>query len=87
MKPLLITVGNQGYKGMKPGSTIFTKLKRLSVVLAIMAGFALPATRAVASSEEGIALAILYDTSGSMNESVPAGDGKTAPNMRLRTRR
>ena len=36
------------------------------------------ATRAKAA-DEGIAIAILYDTSGSMNESVPAGNGGSAP--------
>ena len=31
------------------------------------------------ASEEGIALVIVYDTSGSMNDTVPDGRGKDAP--------
>ena len=79
MKALLITVGIQGNEGMKAGYAIFTKVKRLSVVLAIMAFFALPAPAEVIGAPEGIALAIVYDTSGSMSETVPAGDGKRLP--------
>jgi hypothetical protein len=44
--------------------------------LALALGFT-ATTRAAA--EEGVALAIIYDTSGSMAEPVPAGPGTTAP--------
>jgi hypothetical protein len=49
------------------------------MVFAMLIGSALVPARATAGSEEGIALAIVYDTSGSMKEKVPAGPGKTAP--------
>jgi len=42
-------------------------------------GLGFQAARAADGGQEGIALAIIYDTSGSMRESVPAGDGKTLP--------
>ena len=56
----------------------FVRLKRLALVLPAVAGFALMSGFS-ALGEEGIALAIVYDTSGSMAEGVPAGGGKSAP--------
>jgi hypothetical protein len=38
-----------------------------------------PGAARLAAAEEGVALAIVYDTSGSMNESVPDASGRKAP--------
>jgi len=58
-------------------------LLRLLVLFALLViGFAPVARgdeRPAAPAEEGIALAIVYDTSGSMTDSVPDGGGERAP--------
>src|SRR6476620_9955199 len=80
MTRLLVTIRNQGLKEMERGCIAFARLKGLPLMmLAIMVGSAFVPGRAMAGGEEGIALAVVYDTSGSMKESVPAGPGKTAP--------
>jgi len=47
--------------------------------LAMIAALALGTSPAPAADEEGVALAIVYDTSGSMQEAVRDRDGKSAP--------
>ena len=76
MKALWLTMRQPGRSEMGYNHGIVGKLTRWSMALAITAGFAIQPARA---AEEGIALAIVYDTSGSMRESVPSGDGKSAP--------
>jgi von Willebrand factor type A domain len=80
MNALLITIRHQGRGAMGPGSGVFTKMTRLIAVLAVAAvGVALQPAQAAPANEEGIALAIIYDTSGSMREPVPAGGGVKLP--------
>ncbi|MDB6123382.1 MAG: hypothetical protein JWQ71_2375 [Pedosphaera sp.] len=78
MKGLLITIRRWGNGKMQRNHAIFTRVRGFSMMLAIMVGFAL-VSAPDARAEDGIALAIVYDTSGSMKESVPAGSGKYAP--------
>jgi len=48
-------------------------------VLAALAVLGISAPSLQAAEEDGVALAILYDTSGSMKDAVPDKDGKPAP--------
>ena len=55
---------------------------RITSALAIVAALAVPgfgAGRAIAAEDEGVALAIVYDTSGSMKDAVRDTNGKPAP--------
>jgi hypothetical protein len=79
MKPQLITIRGRGQTERDPAHAVFAQIKTLLAVLGIMVASAFQPARAAASGEEGIALAIVYDTSGSMREPVPAGPGKAAP--------
>ncbi|MDB6109397.1 MAG: hypothetical protein JWR69_1147 [Pedosphaera sp.] len=79
MKRLLVTIQRKESSKMEISGNAFSTLRGWSILLALMVGSAFLPVRATAGSEEGIALAIVYDTSGSMKESVPAGPGKTAP--------
>jgi hypothetical protein len=55
-------------------------MKSISLFSVLAAVIALaPATPSLAADEEGVALAIIYDTSGSMRESVKDESGKPAP--------
>src|ERR1041385_1488054 len=51
-------------------------LLRLTLILACMAS---PCLRAPAAADEGVALAILYDNSGSMKQSVRDANGRQTP--------
>src|SRR5437870_2854292 len=53
-------------------------ISSLAVVTAL-AALGLGSPRAQAADEEGLAVAIVYDTSGSMQEQVRDRDGKSAP--------
>jgi hypothetical protein len=80
MNTLLITVSPQlqrDQRVMGPGGGILIKMTRVFAVLAVLmtAGFGVQAADTASGGEEGIALAIIYDTSGSMRENVPAGEG------------
>ena len=55
------------------------KLIHLITVPFALAAFLASADPASAADEEGVAVAIVYDTSGSMKETVREADGKTAP--------
>ncbi|GEM_PF-590074 len=81
MNALLITMNPQHQRAVGPGGDTFTRVTRLFAVLAVAVTVELgfQAAQAASGSEEGIALAIVYDTSGSMRESVPAGEGKMLP--------
>jgi hypothetical protein len=84
MNTLLITVNPQHQRAqrvMGPGGGIFIKMTRVFAVLAVLMtpGFGVQAARAASGGEEGIALAIIYDTSGSMRDNVPAGGGTRLP--------
>src|SRR5207249_11529364 len=48
-------------------------------ILAALAALGVSSPNLQAAEEDGVALAILYDTSGSMKEAVPDKDGKPAP--------
>src|SRR5438876_11098697 len=48
-------------------------------ILAALAALGVSSPNLQAAEEDGVALAILYDTSGSMKEAVPHKDGKPAP--------
>lgn len=49
------------------------------IVALTVFGLAFASVPRVAAADEGTAIAIVYDTSGSMSERVPAGPGKTLP--------
>src|SRR5436189_6423466 len=55
-------------------------------LLATVALLGISAPSLQAAEEEGVALAILYDTSGSMKEAVPDKDGKPAPKYTIANR-
>src|SRR5437867_8799076 len=55
-------------------------------VLAAAAGLGLGCCQGRAAEEEGVALAIVYDTSGSMQEPVRDKDGKSAPKYAIADR-
>jgi von Willebrand factor type A domain len=78
MKSMLIPVFNREQREQKPNRAMTATVKKSFAAVAVAAGLALQPAHA-ASGEEGIALAIIYDTSGSMRERVPAGPDKTAP--------
>jgi hypothetical protein len=63
-------------------------MKSLSWLRVLAAlGILLPGlTRLALAAEDGVALAIVYDTSGSMNESVPDASGKPAPKYLIANR-
>src|SRR5207302_1257886 len=54
--------------------------------LATVALLGISAPSLQAAEEDGVALAILYDTSGSMKEAVPDKDGKPAPKYLIANR-
>jgi hypothetical protein len=56
-------------------------ISSLAVITVLLLGGAL--SRCAAGETNGVALAIVYDTSGSMNESVPGQDGKPTPKYRI----
>ena len=51
----------------------------LLVLLSVLSSLGTGAVRSAVAAEDGIALAIVYDTSGSMNESVPDSSGRKSP--------
>src|SRR5712675_821902 len=53
-------------------------LQRLTVLL-LLACIGFPCLRGAAAEEEGVALAILYDNSGSMKQSVRDANGRQTP--------
>jgi hypothetical protein len=59
-----------------------TKLIIVPIAMAVLGTIATPACRA----EEGVALAIVYDTSGSMKEPVKDGSGKFSPKYLIANR-
>ena len=63
---------------MKSRSTNSSLILRAFLVLFAAAFVALPPLAALAAEQDGIALAVVYDTSGSMKEAVPTADGKRA---------
>ncbi len=62
------------------------KMRPLLPVLALLAAAALGSSQSVAAEDDGVALAIVYDTSGSMRESVPAASGGSAPKYQIANR-
>src|SRR5712671_7883333 len=52
---------------------------RLTITLGTLAVLAAASTRLLAVQDEGVAIAIVYDTSGSMKEQVRDRAGKLAP--------
>lgn len=63
------------------GTEISSNMKTIPslITLALLATGAASPLRAVAASEEGVALAIVYDTSGSMQQRVKDADGSRSP--------
>ena len=53
-------------------------MKRIPWGAALTVCLLLPA-QALQAAEDGVALAIIYDTSGSMGEQVPDASGRNAP--------
>ena len=62
------------------------KLIQLIAVPIALAVFCARATPASAADEEGVAIAIVYDTSGSMNEPVKDEAGKSSPKYLIANR-
>lgn len=58
----------------------------LIVLGTMMAALALRALPAAAADEDGVAIAIVFDTSGSMKETVPDESGTPAPKFRIADR-
>src|SRR5437660_2132591 len=54
----------------------------LGLLVIAVSGFSMRAT----AEDEGIALAIIYDTSGSMRETVPDASGRPAPKYQIANR-
>jgi hypothetical protein len=75
MKRRLLTIRHHAHELMK--RVLSTTRRRAAISLLLVAGVVCGARPALA--EEGIALAIVYDTSGSMKDSVPTGGGKYGP--------
>jgi hypothetical protein len=59
---------------------------RLTTILAALAAVVACPARSFASQEEGVALAIVYDTSGSMKEQVRDRNGKLSPKYLIANR-
>ncbi|HVM46841.1 MAG TPA: vWA domain-containing protein [Candidatus Acidoferrum sp.] len=55
-------------------------------ILAALVSLGQGPTRALAAGEEGVALAIIYDTSGSMRDTVPDATGHRSPKFRIANR-
>jgi len=72
----LLTMLGQWRFGESRSLKLNMKISLAVVTVLAALGLASPALRA--ADEEGVALAILYDTSGSMKETVPDKDGKPA---------
>jgi len=58
-------------------------LAALGLLVIAVSGFSM---RAAAAEDEGIALAIIYDTSGSMRDTVPDANGRQAPKYQIANR-
>jgi hypothetical protein len=70
------------------GEVVEMKMKivpSLAVLAALFVG-GLTATRSVAAEDDGVALAIIYDTSGSMQDAVPDQNGGSAPKYVIASR-
>src|SRR5262249_18803449 len=76
MRPLL-TMRRLWRRGTSNGSNM--TIKPSFILLAALGALACPHTRLAAAEDEGIALAIVYDTSGSMTHSVKDERGKMTP--------
>jgi hypothetical protein len=76
MKRGLLTIRDHGNELMKWATPIRYRRAAIFLTLGIVL---ITAVARPAAAEEGIALAIVYDTSGSMKDSVPAQGGKYAP--------
>src|SRR5258706_3571837 len=61
---------------------LFSSVIFLAAVLALAAG----EVRTASPEQDGIAVAIIYDTSGSMRESVRDANGKPSPKYRIANR-
>lgn len=73
---LTISCGAQSGVKDKPGSAM-KLLSSVPVMAVLLIGALCPLS--VRAAEEGVALAIIYDTSGSMKEPVPDASGGSAP--------
>jgi hypothetical protein len=62
------------------------KLFSLLAVLTVLAILGSGATRLRAAEDDGVALAIIYDTSGSMRDSVPDSHGRSSPKYLIANR-
>ncbi len=78
MKRLKVTIFGQKLGDLEQRMIAFPPVKGFSMILAFFAALGLLDINSAAATEEGIALAIVYDTSGSMRETVASGPGKTA---------
>src|SRR5262249_31481248 len=74
----LLAIGRRFGSGANGSpSSHMTTISPLAVLTALFFMAAIPAT--LRASEEGVALAVIYDTSGSMKEPVPDASGGTSP--------
>ncbi len=72
-----LTIANRLRRGN--GFSLNMKVVQSVAVLTALAVLGPVAIRATAAQEDGVAVAIVYDTSGSMKDPVPDGAGKMSP--------
>ncbi len=62
------------------------KMIRLATILGALAAISAGPTSTLAAGDEGVALAVVYDTSGSMRDNVPDSSGKPAAKYAIANR-
>ena len=82
----LINISRSRWFGVLEKLSLNMKLIRLITVPMVLAVLWVGATPVAAAEEEGVAVAIIYDTSGSMDEPVNDETGKPAPKYRIANR-
>jgi hypothetical protein len=85
MNPL-VTMLRQSRVGSTAGLGLNMKINSWLTVLTTLTALAASSVETRAADEEGVALAILYDTSGSMRETVADKNGKAEPKYLIANR-
>src|SRR5512135_3865302 len=75
----LLTMRRGPVFGAKGSSRLRMKQIPWLLLLGVLSSLGPGAVRPALAAEDGVALAIVYDTSGSMNESVPDTSGRKSP--------
>ena len=82
----LLTINHSRWFGVPEGLGLNMKLIQLLTVSLASAVLGAGAAPAFAADQEGVAIAIVYDTSGSMNEPVKDETGKSSPKYLIANR-